>query len=213
MKTLIVTGGTIDLTFLKNCITSNQYDYIIGVDKGAQYLFNAGIQPNLIVGDFDSISQEVINELTKEPSIKVNRFIAEKDETDTHLAIMEAIHIGSTHIDLFGGIGTRMDHTIANIHILMIPLEKRIKCRIINNNNIISLIDKTTYFFKNDYKYISLIPLTNTVIGISTKGLKYELNGYTMKQGISIGISNEFIKDKATVSLTNGILIVIRSRD
>ena len=213
MKTLIVTGGSVDLAFLKSFITCNEYDYIIGVDKGAQYLFEAGIQPNLIVGDFDSISPIVIKELTKDSRIKVNRFIAEKDETDTHLAIMEAIDMGSTHIDLFGGIGTRIDHTIANIHILMIPLEKRIKCRIINNNNIISLIDKTTCFQRNDYKYISLIPLTSTVTGISTQGLKYELNGYTMRQGISIGISNEFIKDKATVSLTDGILMVIRSRD
>ncbi|GMQ56902.1 thiamine diphosphokinase [Vallitalea sediminicola] len=213
MKTLIVTGGTVNLTFLKSFIACNEYDYIIGVDKGSEYLFNAQIQPNLIVGDFDSISPVVINQLTNNPKIKVNKFIAEKDETDTHLAIIESINMGSTHIDLFGGIGTRIDHTLANLHIMMIPLKKRVKCRIINNNNIISLIDKSTCFHKNDYKYISLMPLTNTVTGVSTKGLKYELNGYTMKQGISIGISNEFINDKAIVSIDDGILIVIRSRD
>ncbi|GKX31697.1 thiamine pyrophosphokinase [Vallitalea longa] len=213
MKTLIVTGGTIDLDFLKKFTDCNRYDYIIGVDKGAQYMYNINLKPNLVVGDFDSIDPKIIDTLTHDPKILIDNFIAEKDETDTHLAIMKAIDMGSTHIDIFGGIGSRMDHTLANIHILMIPLEKNVKCRIINKNNIITLIDVTTSFERSDYKYISLIPLTNEVSGITTAGLKYPLFGYTMKKGISIGVSNEFTEKQAKICIKEGILIVIRSRD
>lgn len=213
MRTLIVTGGTVDTDFLKDFSDSNEYDYMIGVDKGAQYLYNIGLKPNLVVGDFDSIDPQIIDILTHDPRIEVDEFVAEKDETDTHLAIMKAIDIGSTHIDLIGGTGSRMDHTLANIHIMMIPLRKKVNCRVIDKNNIISLMDVNTSFYKNDYKYISLVPLTDQVSGITTKGLKYPLSGYTMKKGISIGVSNEFIEDQAEISIEKGILMVIRSRD
>lgn len=213
MKTLIITGGNTNTIFLKNFVNNNHYDYIIGVDKGADYLYEASLRPNLILGDFDSADHRVIERFSHDVHVEVRRFAVEKDETDTHLAILEAIHRGSSHIDIFGGIGSRMDHTLANIHILKIPLEKGVTCRIVNENNMISLIDTSIHLKINDYKYLSLIPLTDTVTGITTKGLKYELNGYTMKQGISIGISNEFLKNEATVSIDKGLLIIIRSRD
>lgn len=213
MKTLIITGGTVNKTFLKNFVNNNNYDYIIGVDKGAEYLYEASLRPDLILGDFDSADHQVIDKFYRDTSVEVRSFIAEKDETDTHLAIIEAIHMGSSHIDILGGIGTRMDHTLANLHILMIPLEKGVICRIINENNMISLIDSSIHLRKNDYKYLSLIPLTNTVSGITTKGLKYELDGYTMNKGVSIGISNELLDNEVTISICEGILIIIRSRD
>ena len=213
MRTLIVTGGTIDLDFLKSFTCCNEYDYIIGVDKGAQYLYNIDLRPNVIVGDFDSIDSKVMDVLMGDPEIEIDRFISEKDETDTHLAMIKAIELGSICIDVFGGIGTRLDHTLGNIQILMIPLENNIECRLINKNNIISLINKDTTIMRNNYKYISLIPFTNEVSGITTTGLKYPLNGYTMKQGISIGISNEFIHEQANISIRQGILIAICSRD
>ncbi|MCT4544227.1 MAG: thiamine diphosphokinase [Vallitalea sp.] len=213
MRTLIITGGSLDLDYLRDFLKQNKYDYIIGVDKGVEYLYNISVLPDLMIGDFDSINQEVIKELSNNTNIKLKRFIAEKNETDTHLAILEAVKMGSKHIDIFGGIGSRIDHTLANIHILLIPLKEGIKCRIINRNNVITLLNTNIKLKRDSYKYISLIPFTNNVSGITTSGLKYELNEYTMEQGLSIGISNELIGDEATISIRDGVLIIIKSRD
>lgn len=120
----------------------------------------------------------------------------------------------STKITIIGAIGTRIDHTIANIHILKEALDKNIKARIINQNNEIWLINKDEEIEKSDqYKYISVIPLTNTVTGLTITGMKYPLKNYTLSIGNSLGISNEQIEKKATIQLKTGILIIIKSRD
>lgn len=120
----------------------------------------------------------------------------------------------STKITIIGAIGTRIDHTIANIHILKEALDKNIKARIINQNNEIWLINKDEEIEKSDqYKYISVIPLTKTVTGLTITGMKYPLKNYTLSIGNSLGISNEQIEKKATIQLKTGILIIIKSRD
>ena len=128
------------------------------------------------------------------------------------MALKLAIELESTEVTIIGAIGTRIDHTLANIHILKEPLEKNIKCNILNENNNITLINETTVL-KNKYPYISLMPLTTTVEGITLKGFKYTLNNATMKIGESIGVSNEQIEEEGIIEMEKGILIVIQSRD
>ncbi len=213
MRTLIITGGTVNIEFLKGFYKDNEYSYCMGVDKGAEYAYNAGIKPDMVLGDFDSANKDVITYFNEAADIEVRAFPAEKDETDTHLALLEAMKLGSTHIDIIGGIGSRMDHTLANIHIMKLPLEQGIQCRMINESNIISLANKYVQLKKRDYPYVSLIPLTSKVGGITTKDMKYPLYDYTMEQGISVGISNEIMDEEGAVTLRSGILIVIQSRD
>lgn len=113
-----------------------------------------------------------------------------------------------------GGIGTRIDHTLANINILMESLKKSIDCKIINENNEIQLIEKKVELKKdNNYKYVSLLPLTTTVEKVTLKGFKYSLNKADLKIGESIGISNEQLEEFATIDMEKGILILIRSKD
>lgn len=110
--------------------------------------------------------------------------------------------------------GTRVDHSVANINILKIPLEKDIKARIIDEHNEIQLINKETILQKNNkFKYVSIIPLTTEVTGVTLKGFKYPLKNYTLTIGNSLGVSNEQIANKAKISLDKGILIVIKSID
>ncbi len=213
MKTLIVTGGKINKSFLKNHLQTNKYDIIIAVDKGAEELAHIEIQPNYIVGDFDSIDKEVLAKYEKS-NIKVKRLIPEKDLTDTQSALELAIELQSTDITIVGAIGTRMDHTMANIHILKEALDKNIPARIINDNNEIMLINKPIKIKKDDmYKYVSLIPLTTEVTGVTINGMKYSLKDYKMTIGNSLGISNEQIEQTAEIGLQNGILVIIKSRD
>lgn len=213
MNTLIVTGGRIDKNFVKEHLNHNKYDIIIAVDKGLEIFDICGIKPQYIVGDFDSIDKNILEKYEKE-NIEIIRLNPEKDLTDTHSAIELAIKKGSTDITIIGAIGTRMDHTIANIHILKIALDKNIQIRIINENNETRLINRDTEVYKdNRYKYLSLIPLTTKVEGVTLKGLKYLLDNATLYIGDSIGVSNEQFDDIAEIKMKNGILILIRSID
>lgn len=171
------------------------------------------IQPTYIVGDFDSVNTDVLKQY-ESSNVKIKKLIPEKDFTDTEAALDLAIKINSNMITIIGAIGTRLDHTIANIHILKCALEKNIEAKIINENNEIRLVRKNiTLANDNRYKYISLIPLTTEVTGITLKGFKYPLENYTLKIGTSLGVSNEQTENIATINLKSGILIVIKSKD
>jgi len=125
-----------------------------------------------------------------------------------------AAELESTSITILGAIGTRIDHTIANIHILKELIEQNIKAKIINENNEIQLINKSIKIEKNnEYKYISIIPLTTEVAGLTIKGMKYPLEDYTLTIGNSLGVSNEQMNKIAEISINEGILILIKSRD
>lgn len=215
MNTLIVAGGKINLTFLENYYLSKKPDIIIAVDKGLEALNKLHILPNHIVGDLDSVEESILESYKSNPTITIHEYIPEKDYTDTDIALKLAISLSSSHITILGALGKRMDHTLANIHILMIALESNIPCELLDSNNRIYLINKTHTIKKSNVygKYISLIPLTSKVEGLTLTGFKYPLNNYSLTIGKSLGISNELINDSATICLKNGILIVIESKD
>ena len=188
---------------------------IIAGDRGLEALYQLKIIPNHVVGDFDSVSPEILEFYKKQPQIIFHTYHAEKDNTDTDIALKLAIQIRSSEITILGALGKRMDHALANIHILKDALEANIPCKIIDEHNRIYLIntEKTLEKDKVYGKYISLIPLTSTVEGLTLKGFKYPLNKYNLPIGTSLGISNEIIEDIAHIEMEKGILIVIESKD
>ena len=213
METLIITGGKINKNFAKKYLKSNKYDIIIAVDKGLETIDYLKLEPQYILGDFDSVNTKIL-EKYKTQNIKIIKLNPEKDLTDTHSAIDLALEIKSTEITILGAIGTRLDHTMANIHILKQALDKNIKAKIVNEKNEIELIDKEIIIKKDDnYKYVSIIPLTTNVTGITIEGMKYIINDYTLSIGDSLGVSNEQIDKEAKISIKTGILVVIKSKD
>lgn len=212
MRTLIVSGGNIEDNILEKF--KQDFDYIIASDKGLEVLDKYNIIPKYIIGDFDSIDKNVLNKYIDNKDIIIKRLNPEKDYTDTHMALKLAIELKSTSITIIGAIGTRLDHTIANIHILKETLDKDIECRIINSRNEIQLINKKTILeLDNNYKYISLIPFTTKVKGVTLKGFKYLLEDATLQIGHSIGVSNEQIEEYAEIDIKEGILVLIKSKD
>lgn len=188
---------------------------IIVCDRGLEALYQLKIIPNHVVGDFDSVSSEVLEFYKKQTQIIFHTYNAEKDNTDTDIALKLATRLKSSKITILGALGKRMDHAIANIHILKDALEAEIPCQILDEYNRIYLINKETTLEKEKVygKYVSLIPLTSTVEGLTLTGFKYPLNHYTLPIGTSLGISNEMIEDIAHIEMKKGILIVIESRD
>lgn len=213
MKTLIISGGDIEEEFLKSFIKNQKIDKVIVADRGLEMLNKIGLTPNYIIGDFDSVNESILNEY-KDKNIEIFKLNPEKDYTDTHMALKLAVELKSNQIYILGALGKRMDHAIANIHILKEAVDNNINCKIIDKNNEIELITSGTNEVKNsEYKYISLIPLTSNVTGITLKGFKYSLNDATLEIGHSIGVSNEIILDEAEISIKTGILIMIKSKD
>ncbi len=149
------------------------------------------------------------------PKVIFHSYHPEKDYTDTDIALKLAIQLNSSSITIMGALGKRMDHALANIHILKDTLELGIPCQILDCYNNIYLVKdpKTLYKNKTYGKYISLIPLTTTVEGLTLKGFKYPLNNACLSIGLSLGVSNEIVEEVATIEFKQGILIVIESKD
>lgn len=161
MNALIITGGNVNKEFLQVFLKENKFEKIIAADKGLEILNKLNVKPDYIIGDFDSVNKEILEQYK---NIPITYLKPEKDFTDTHMALKLAIEKGAKDITISGASGTRLDHTIANIHILKEALEKGLEVQIIDENNKITLINKDTRIKRdNNYKYVSLIPLTTDV--------------------------------------------------
>ncbi len=215
METLIIAGGNINFEMLLKYRKIGKKQNIIAVDKGLEALFQLDILPDHVVGDFDSIDKEILKKYQKNSQIIFHEYRPEKDNTDTDMALKLAIELKSSHITVIGALGKRMDHAISNIHILKDALKAKIPCQIVDEYNKIYLIKDNILLNKKETygKYISLIPLTTTVEGVTLKGFKYLLQNATFVIGESLGVSNELIEEIGYIEIKKGIFIVIESKD
>ncbi|GBF12198.1 thiamine diphosphokinase [Tepidibacillus infernus] len=211
-EVMIVTGGLLTesiLPFIKKSAI------VIGVDRGAEWLIIHGIVPDYIVGDFDSVDTSFFEKVKTQYADRIHQSPAEKDETDTELAVQLALTLNIKRITLLGGIGTRLDHVIANIHVLLQAAEKNVEAVMIGGNNRIQILlpGQRKIIDKSKYTYVSLIPFSDQVEGLTISGFKYPLQNAVMKLGIPYGISNELVEEKGTISILKGILLIIESKD
>lgn len=210
MRSLILTNGDYgDYSFCKNIA---DYDDIICADNGMKHARYLGIVPHLIVGDFDSGNQEDL-EFFKSKEVPVQLLSSIKDETDTEIAVDLAIQRGAKNIDLFGGTGSRLDHTLANVHLLYKVLIKGLKARILSAHNEVYLIRDSIEFTGNKGDIISLLPFSLEVSGVNTFNLGYPVKDGVLPAGKPYGVSNYMTDKTAAVTIENGILIVIKARD
>lgn len=210
MKVLILTNGEYgDYSF---CNQDRHYDQVICADRGICHARRLGITPHLIVGDFDSGSEEDLAYFENK-GVSIIRFKPEKDETDTEIAVQKAIEMGAQEVDIYGGLGSRLDHSLANIHLLYQLLKKRINGRLLNPNNIVSLAMDRFEITGKKGDLVSLIPFAGDVEGVTTKGLAYPLDNAVISIGTSLGISNYLLDEVAEVVMKKGILIVIKAND
>ncbi|NLK27719.1 MAG: thiamine diphosphokinase [Clostridiales bacterium] len=213
-RTLIITGGRIEDEFIKKILESNHYSMIIAVDRGLEVADRFGLPIDYIVGDFDSTSSFLLDKY-REKQIPMKSFPVEKDKSDTHLAVELALNIGTDAIDLIGATGTRLDHTLANLHLLLIPLQNKTDAFILDSHNKIYLKQDSFTIDKNRQygDYISFLPFHGDVHDLRLEGFKYPLPGILLTAGDSLCISNEIMDEQAIVSFTDGILAVFETRD
>ena len=189
-------------------------DKWIGVDRGALYLIDRRIFPNAIVGDFDSVTAEEFARIS-EAVTHIEQFQSEKDETDTDLALLQAIQYEPTEIYLTGVTGGRLDHYEAALRSLY-TLQARyphIIFKMINQQNEIQfLLPGKHTLNKTDYTYISFFTYGQTLRNVTLRGVKYETTNETIEQGTTRFTSNEVLSD-GSISFEGGICLMISSKD
>ena len=215
MKYLIVAGGTVDEQFAVDIIKNGGYEVIIAVDAGMDFFYKSRIMPDVIVGDFDSVEQEALEFFQGQEQMDIHRLNPEKDDTDTEYALRFAIGRGATKITVLGGTGSRLDHVIGNVVLLGVGLEKNVSIELLDTHNKIKMVNSNLSIRKDERfgKYLSVIPITGKVDGVTITGVKYPLDNYDMHGFNTLGISNEIVDDEAAITVRNGIVLVVESRD
>lgn len=212
MKIIIFAGAKInDYSFCQEYLEGA--DKIICCDAGMHHAKALDLTPDYIVGDFDSVRPDVL-EYFRGKDIPVHQVPTRKDETDMELGISLAVELGATDIVLFGGIGDRFDHTLANAHLLLMLLKKGIRARLVDPKNCVELIDKHLTLHGKVGDIVSTIPLSMMVEGVTLKGFSYPLTDRDLALDDElIAVSNVLAEETATVDIKSGYLFVIRSRD
>ena len=209
MKVFIYTGGRI---FPEN-ITEHpkSEDVTIAADSGVLNAKLLGEKIDIALGDFDSLGDRVseIPEGAKKLTVP-----AEKDETDTQLAVNEALKLGADEIVIIGGLDGRLDHTLSNLAILEAMWELKIHCCLTSGQNRVRYINSTsTLIARSGYKYLSLIAADDVAKGVSVEGCKYPLKNAKLSRKFQYAVSNEITGNCALVSVKKGGLYIIESRD
>lgn len=188
----------------------------IGADRGSLYFLEEGIIPTEVIGDFDSLTDEewlfISNSVKKIEKVK-----AEKNETDTDLALQRALAYNPTTIYLTGVTGGRLDHFAAAIRSIyrMQSEYPNIPIKIVNAHNEICILfpGKHTILRDEKYRYLSFFAYDKTTENVTLRGVKYETTNETIELGTSRFTSNELISEVGYISFSSGICLMIRSSD
>ena len=221
---LIITGGHLNMEFADNYRKTLSFDKVFAVDKGLEYAEQLGIVPDYLIGDFDTVDSQLLAryemQIAKcEIDTVLERHPVKKDASDTELALYVAMMLGAKKITMLGGTGSRLDHVLANIGLLLQVEKQGIETCIVDENNRIRLLsDQGLQEFemnRNEQhgKYISLIPITEQVEGVTLKGVMYPLNRASIYMGSSLTISNQIVDAKLHVKLEKGKMLLIESKD
>ncbi|MFD1067184.1 thiamine diphosphokinase [Oceanobacillus locisalsi] len=188
-------------------------DFWIGADRGAFYLAEQGLPVDIALGDFDSVSADEYTVIEKH-AVHFDQHPSMKNQTDLEIAVDAALANGADQLFFFGVTGGRTDHTLMNIQLLYPLLQQGKRAVMIDNGNYIELVAPGSYTVDSEgYSYISFLPFTPEVTGLTLTGFLYPLENQTILWGSSLCISNELSQKKGTFSFHKGILILVKSFD
>ncbi len=215
MKVAIVSGGLIENDFV-DAYLKEGFDYLIAADRGLCYFYESHRKPDMILGDFDSVAEDILKYYQQIMPQQIQIFPSQKDETDTELAIYEALKQSPEEIHLLGATGGRMDHFMGTLKNLGLGLFTETIIYLVDSNNRIRMINEgITTLKKQDAfgKYFSIIPYEHSIKGLSITGAKYNVTDCCLEGFISRGVSNEIIDEEARIEIRHGKAYLCESRD
>ena len=206
-KCIVIGAG--DLTMGE--ISRGEEDYVIAVDGGLSYCGILGVEPDKIIGDFDSVSEqerEAIRTLQEQMPELVMQSPCEKDDTDMLTALKYGLELGYTDFRIYAGTCGRFDHTLANIQCLLYLKNRGAVGYLVDGTGMMLVIqNEAVHFQKSLEGYLSLFSLGKEAKGVTIRGMKYSLESYTLTNDYPIGISNEFIGEESSIEVEDGELV------
>lgn len=216
-KCIIISGGRLEEEFASAFIEKEAPQIVIAADKGLAFCHEKGIVPTAVVGDFDTLGNALLPEY-EALGVPVRRFDPVKDATDTEIALRLALELGAEKITILGASqGNRLDHLFGNIHTMLIAAAAGAECFLLDAHNRIRVLTHGTVISREEQygKYISFVPLTTDVYGVTLTGFRYPLLDchLSVLKSASLGISNEICAETARVCFTKGVLLMLECRD
>ena len=196
--------------------TAQQFSYIVAVDGGYAHLQAVGVVPDAVIGDFDSLGYVP-------EAADVRRFPPEKDESDMELALRLTVEAACDEVVLYGCLGRRIDHTVANVQLMLARARAGQRVLAVGDDYAIAVIHATREMpgelafdaippealLSGPYaNYVSVFAVGGPASGVWLRGLKYRLQGATLADDVSRGLSNEFIGESASIRVEAGGLLV-----
>jgi thiamine pyrophosphokinase len=209
MKAVIITSQKVhDTPFLRRML--GDPTLVVAADGGGENAAALGLMPDVLIGDFDSLSRERLSQLERQ-GIPVIRHPRDKDKTDGELAILYAVQRGADEIVILGALGGRIDHEIANLLLLTRPELRYRETAIVDGWQAVRLLQGRDTMIVEGHPgdLLSLLPIGGDAKGIYTEGLKYSLQGGSLLMGPARGVSNEFVGYEARITLEEGMMWVV----
>lgn len=210
MVFLIAGSPGLDLVFIKQCLATVKPQAILCADGGALSLWELGWVPAAVIGDMDSLPAEILQELARRGT-RIVRHSAHKDETDTWLALQEAFQLDPDEVWIFGALGGRIDHTLANLSLLGQGLERGVTVRLVDPTCRIFLAKGKSVLEGNTGDLVSLFPFSGSARGITLEGFAYPLTNAEMTVGYPYGVSNVLTSPTGIIAVDEGCLLVVHS--
>ena len=206
MRAFVFTGGEIFAEYIEERPVEG--DLVVSADSGYKNAEKLGAHTNILIGDFDSLADipDSVDEIKRLP--------AEKDVTDTQIAVETAIERGADEIIIVGSTAGRFDHALSIMAILEKYWGKHIPMYIVNGQNRIRLIRNSgAIIVRSRYKYFSVLAADEKIKGVSIEGGKYPLINKTLERNHQFAVSNEIVKNAALINVKKGGAYIIESRD
>ena len=204
MHALIITGGP--SPFFNS--TLPEANLVIAADSGGDHARELGLKVDLIIGDFDSCSTEAI-----EQAYEARKFPADKDVTDLELALAAAIEKNVSSVTIITSARGRFDHTFGNIIVASSNRWRDLEIDLFIDNTYTTIINNKAKLKGNPFDTLTLFAIGGTAFGITSKGLKWELDGIDLSVGSGLGISNEFTTSEVEIHVDEGTIVSIQSFD
>ena len=212
---VIISGGTVEENLALDILKKQSSAFLIAVDRGLEFFYKHKIKPDYIVGDFDSISEEVIRYYREETKVPIREYNPVKDASDTEIAIRTALALGCDQMIILGATGSRIDHIWANVQSLEIARKAGVHAEIRDTCNRIRLCDGEVRLKRREAfgKYFSLFPFGGEVENLTLVGAKYPLDHHHLLPNDSLCVSNEIEEDELVITFSSGTLILMETKD
>ena len=213
-RCILVCAGDLEISD----IPVREEDMVIAVDGGYMYCNVFGIEPDVVIGDFDSLEEKYVTQIEEIYGVENDsscektyiRLNPEKNDTDTLAALRFGLEQGFEEFHLYGAMGGRLEHTLANLQCMHFLKNAGAKVYLWDGCMMMTLIQNESISFREEMEgMLSVFAVGGTAEGVTEKGLKYTLTDAVVKEDFPIGISNEFIGEKAEISVEKGSLLVV----